>query len=117
MDCFQSWTMQIFLSHVPLPYFVSSRKQLLIGRTVSLEAFKFCCAYDVLTIYYVQGRWKWSDGTDMDYTHWLPGEPNQGTDNNCMVLGASQLWFDFSCTVAAPDLSAVCKMQSWDNRL
>jgi hypothetical protein len=73
--------------------------------TVSLEAFKF---YDVLTINYVQGRWKWTDGTDVDYTHWLPRRPlHQGTSNNCMILGEKG-WIDQPCTVAT---SAVCKMQ------
>jgi hypothetical protein len=39
------------------PYCVSSRKELLIVRTVSLEAFKFCCAYMMylLLIMYREG--------------------------------------------------------------
>ena len=45
--------------------------------------------------------WGWSDGTPVDYTDWLPGQPNSrdGTEN-CVYLytGYDNQWTDFKCS-------------------
>jgi hypothetical protein len=46
----------------------------------------------------VQGAWKWSDGTALDYTHWGPGDPDGGTSWNCMAMFGDQTWYDRGCT-------------------
>ncbi len=48
----------------------------------------------------VQGVWKWSDGTALNYTHWGSGEPNGGTSQNCMYMRTDQTWDDLNCTYA-----------------
>jgi|688.fasta_scaffold1275647_1 hypothetical protein len=63
----------------------------------------------------MQGIWKWSDGTPLDYTNWakhnsqwVPNEPNGGTKENCMEIGklidgscgspaAHPFWNDHAC--------------------
>jgi hypothetical protein len=55
------------------------------------------CKNDALWCVCVQGAWKWSDGTALDYTHWRPGQPNGGTGENCMAKYIDQTWDDYPC--------------------
>ncbi len=61
----------------------------------------------------MQGIWKWTDGTPLDYTNWAKhnsqtgtsNEPNGGTKENCMEifgrdcgrLPAFPFWNDGTC--------------------
>jgi hypothetical protein len=63
--------------------------------------------------YCVQGTWVWTDGTALDYTNWISGEPEGGTAENCMYMYSYDYYFrwnDLSCTYTASDLSYVCKL-------
>ncbi len=55
----------------------------------------------------VQGAWKWSDGTALDYTHWQSGQPAGVTSWNCMVMNTAQTWYDNPCAIL---MYYVCKL-------
>jgi len=53
-----------------------------------------------------EGSWKWRDGTELTgYTNWFPGEPTNGTDEDCVGIRMGQhggnlydaQWHDISC--------------------
>lgn len=58
--------------------------------------------------YYIGGRkeggsWEWTDGSTFDFTHWLPGEPNNlGGAEKCLsvghpTIGNGSQWNDRNC--------------------
>jgi hypothetical protein len=55
----------------------------------------------------LQGTWKWTDGSAWDYSHWLAGEPNGGTKENCLEVYKDSKWSDAPCDVSK---SYVCKI-------
>jgi len=53
-----------------------------------------------------EGNFVWSDGTEVDYTNWGGGEPNDwGNNEDCTVLKPQGYWNDVSCTT---QLASVC---------
>ena len=55
-------------------------------------------AYDLVN----EGTWVWvkkNDYVTSGFTHWAPGEPNGGTNENCLGLfdGLSYQWNDAPC--------------------
>ncbi len=56
----------------------------------------------------VQGTWVWTDGTAWNYTNWKPGQPDEGTAANCMLMGTDQLWYDLN--TCAQTRYYVCKL-------
>ncbi|XP_052067307.1 C-type mannose receptor 2-like [Mytilus californianus] len=57
------------------------------------------------------GKYMWSDGTSLDYTHWRPLEPNNLNNNeNCVHLyhSNSRKWNDNNCFMS---LRFICKLQ------
>ncbi len=59
---------------------------------------------------YIQGAWKWSDGTALDYTHWGPNEPDGNTNNDCMDMSESQTWSDYDCGPTNYPKPYICKL-------
>uniref|UniRef100_A0A9J8AAW4 C-type lectin domain-containing protein n=1 Tax=Cyprinus carpio carpio TaxID=630221 RepID=A0A9J8AAW4_CYPCA len=52
-----------------------------------------------------EGKWFWSDGSQMNYRLWNPGEPNNlESSEHCiqMNFGAAGNWNDQKCTVKIP---------------
>ena len=49
-----------------------------------------------------EGTWLYnSTGSTMSYTNWNSGEPNGGTNENCIIMVASNgVWVDVSCNGA-----------------
>jgi hypothetical protein len=46
----------------------------------------------------VDGTFVWDSGSTSSYTHWSSGEPNGGTDENCvLILGENSAWNDGTC--------------------
>jgi len=46
-----------------------------------------------------EGTFVWSDGTEVDYTNWSGGEPNNWSgDEDCTVVRSNGSWNDLSCT-------------------
>ncbi|KAI4879714.1 hypothetical protein NFI96_013867 [Prochilodus magdalenae] len=44
------------------------------------------------------GVWVWTDGSAFDYINWNSGEPNGGTNENCLMMNYIQVnWNDFPC--------------------
>ncbi|XP_028447979.1 galactose-specific lectin nattectin-like [Perca flavescens] len=53
-----------------------------------------------------EGTWFWSDGSNLDYTSWNAGEPNNLGGENCLTMNwAGVNWNDLACTSKA---SFVC---------
>ena len=46
---------------------------------------------------FVEGDWKWTDGTPFGYTKWWHGEPNDDGQEDCMSLRIGETWNDQSC--------------------
>ncbi|MBM4780919.1 MAG: hypothetical protein GQE15_24750 [Archangiaceae bacterium] len=44
------------------------------------------------------GGWAWNDGTPFDFTNWQLGEPNGGSNENCLHQYGSGTWNDAPCT-------------------
>ena len=42
-----------------------------------------------------ENKWVWTDGTKFEYTNWVPGEPNDGGNEDCLEVG--HMWNDRSC--------------------
>ncbi|XP_051811869.1 ladderlectin-like [Acanthochromis polyacanthus] len=57
-----------------------------------------------------EGRWTWSDGSEVNYVCWSTGEPNGGTRENCGLTswGSSFRWNDISCSYSYP---SVCRLR------
>jgi len=58
-----------------------------------------------------EGRFKWTDGTELDYKFWAPNEPNNwGWGEDCGVLnyfkGRAGVWNDWGCS---PSEYYICK--------
>ncbi|XP_060949125.1 lactose-binding lectin l-2-like [Limanda limanda] len=57
-----------------------------------------------------EGSWMWSDGSAVDFTFWLPGEPNNSAghedcvENNQKV--AEKKWNDLPCSERIPSVCA-----------
>ncbi|KAB5579042.1 hypothetical protein PHYPO_G00190160 [Pangasianodon hypophthalmus] len=49
-------------------------------------------------------NWFWSDGTQLTFTKWNPGEPNSLTEEFCahMNYGATKNWNDIRCDQSYP---------------
>ena len=55
-----------------------------------------------------EGTYVWTDGTPLDYTNWLPGEPNDFTGEDCAQINdSSGGWNDIPCDGGA---HFVCKL-------
>ena len=55
-----------------------------------------------------EGRWVWLDGSELAYSPWAPGEPNNyGGPESCATVnyGENNGWHDFPCEV---QLGFVC---------
>uniref|UniRef100_I3JB01 C-type lectin domain-containing protein n=2 Tax=Oreochromis niloticus TaxID=8128 RepID=I3JB01_ORENI len=53
--------------------------------------------------------WLWSDGSRFHYTHWCPGEPNNGLGNqHCLQINysGSKCWDDVQCDSHRPSICA-----------
>ena len=67
-----------------------------------------------------EGNWQWITGEAWSYTNWDPGEPNGGTDENCLEYtdGAAK-WNDGPCDAEAEaylveyEAAAVPTMTVW----
>ncbi|XP_073672064.1 uncharacterized protein [Paramisgurnus dabryanus] len=46
----------------------------------------------------VEGRWKWADGTALNFVFWKNGAPNGGTAESC-AKSESSGWNDISCEI------------------
>ena len=47
----------------------------------------------------IEGTFAWNDGSEVDYTNWIGGEPNDwGTGEDCTVIKPGGGWNDESCT-------------------
>lgn len=45
---------------------------------------------------FLDGEWKYSDGSPLGFANWAPGEPyNVRSQEDCVKLG--QLWHDVQC--------------------
>ena len=63
-----------------------------------------------------EGTWSWSDGSNLSYLRWLPGQPdNYGNNENCGHLlrrnaaeDKTKTWNDLICTTVLP---YICKMK------
>jgi len=45
-----------------------------------------------------EGKWIWDDGSDLDFTFWRGGEPNDwGGREDCVHIRANQRWNDINC--------------------
>ncbi|XP_030851490.1 echinoidin [Strongylocentrotus purpuratus] len=71
-----------------------------------------------------EGEFKWSDGSDIDYTAWAPRQPDASTTNSdCGVIrsGAARiypgLWRDGPCVQPPSGVVHyfICKLQIWSN--
>jgi hypothetical protein len=60
----------------------------------------------------VEGAWRWSDGTPVNFVHWLAGEPNNdsGGPNDCGHMWREHdfQWNDLPCT--RTDVSFLCEL-------
>jgi hypothetical protein len=48
----------------------------------------------------VEGVWKWSDGSCLDYTNWQTGEPNDHQGEDCVhyfIHHPDEVWNDKAC--------------------
>ncbi|XP_041475988.1 echinoidin-like [Lytechinus variegatus] len=68
---------------------------------------------------FMEGDFKWSDGSPFDYNAWAPGQPDFHTrDENCGVIRSdfnSGLWRDGPC-VQPPSMTInyfICKLPMW----
>jgi len=51
-----------------------------------------------LTDVAVEGEFRWSDGTPLDFQYWNPGQPNGGTLSDCVFTYLSDAaWGDYYC--------------------
>eukprot|EP00057_Strongylocentrotus_purpuratus_P001922 XP_003723486.1 PREDICTED: alpha-N-acetylgalactosamine-specific lectin isoform X2 [Strongylocentrotus purpuratus] len=69
------------------------------------------------------GPWVWSDGSSNDYTHWLPGQPDNGyhargrLNEDCVIIWrnddngseSTRQWDDIGCDIQG-GMPYVCKM-------
>ncbi|XP_065140968.2 galactose-specific lectin nattectin-like [Paramisgurnus dabryanus] len=56
----------------------------------------------------MEGQWLWSDGSQFDFTHWCPREPNnKGGTEHCLEINytTSHSWNDAPCSTK---LSYIC---------
>uniref|UniRef100_A0AAZ1XUV6 C-type lectin domain-containing protein n=1 Tax=Oreochromis aureus TaxID=47969 RepID=A0AAZ1XUV6_OREAU len=55
-----------------------------------------------------EGRWMWSDGCAVNFTHWNVGEPNNGgTNEHCVHnIGYLKKWNDQKCSLNLPSVCA-----------
>uniref|UniRef100_A0A3Q1G3T5 C-type lectin domain-containing protein n=1 Tax=Acanthochromis polyacanthus TaxID=80966 RepID=A0A3Q1G3T5_9TELE len=50
-----------------------------------------------------EGRWTWSDGSEVNFVFWSTGEPNGGTGQNCVLnWGTNWKWIDYPCSYSFP---------------
>lgn len=43
------------------------------------------------------GKWLWNNGKSFKYTNWLPSEPIDISDQNCISLTRNMQWYDYPC--------------------
>ncbi|XP_070537336.1 C-type mannose receptor 2-like [Ptychodera flava] len=51
-----------------------------------------------------EGQFRWTDGSPVNFVNWATGEPNGGTDENCVEMhfrGYGGYWNDMSCDSTA----------------
>ncbi|XP_065145780.1 ladderlectin-like [Paramisgurnus dabryanus] len=52
----------------------------------------------------IEGQWLWSDGSQLDFTDWCSGEPNnyQGNPESCLMINwtNNKCWNDAQCSSA-----------------
>ncbi|XP_034532653.1 type-2 ice-structuring protein-like [Notolabrus celidotus] len=55
-----------------------------------------------------EGEWLWSDGSQVSYTNWCPGEPNNHGHQHCLQMnwGDEKCWDDLSCAKRLPFVCA-----------
>ncbi|XP_026011312.1 lactose-binding lectin l-2-like isoform X1 [Astatotilapia calliptera] len=57
-----------------------------------------------------EGRWMWSDGCAVSFTHWNAGEPNNGlggkTEHCVHSIGDLNKWNDQQCSLNLPSVCA-----------
>ncbi|XP_070564554.1 cubilin-like [Ptychodera flava] len=58
----------------------------------------------------VEGRWRWlncRDSSEWDLGNWAPGQPTNGTDEDCAITNSNNKWEDRDCNNPLP---YVCKI-------
>ena len=45
-----------------------------------------------------EGTFIWADGTEVTYTGWNSGEPNNAGNEDCTDISSQNYWNDLSCT-------------------
>uniref|UniRef100_A0A1I7YIV3 C-type lectin domain-containing protein n=1 Tax=Steinernema glaseri TaxID=37863 RepID=A0A1I7YIV3_9BILA len=54
------------------------------------------------------GQLRWTDGTDVDYTPWLPDQPFQTSDNRCVAVeNRENGWENLNCANEYPSVCAI----------
>ncbi|XP_067436249.1 ladderlectin-like isoform X2 [Thunnus thynnus] len=55
-----------------------------------------------------EGVWFWSDGTPFFYSYWCRGEPNNLSNEDCILMnyGGNHCWDDYWCHFHRPSLCA-----------
>ncbi|XP_033763489.1 galactose-specific lectin nattectin-like [Pecten maximus] len=59
-----------------------------------------------------EGRWKWSNGSPLTYSHWSSGEGPQhnATNENCAIVNADDgMWYDYNCEEVIYNQAYICQ--------
>ncbi|XP_043214027.1 lectin BRA-3-like [Amphibalanus amphitrite] len=84
----------------------------LVENSFIMQTYNYAETWIGLNDIDTEGQFVWSDGTDVDFTNWRPGQPDNHDNEDCVEVPdmrdpTAERWNDGNCDL---DFHFICKM-------